>query len=743
MIKLKNVSKYYYSKGVVATGITKVNLEFKIGEFVAITGESGSGKTTLLNVISGLDTYEDGEMYINGEETSHFITKDFEKYRRENIGNIYQNFNLINSYTVYQNIALVLMLNGVKNKEIKSKVYDLIEKVNLTKYRNTKVSKLSGGQKQRVAIARALAKDVPVIIADEPTGNLDKKSAEIVIRLLSELSKDKLVIIVTHNYEQVEPYVTRRITMHDGKVLEDRKIKDCPVINNYKKTNIKNISVFNKLRLGVRNTFNIVPKFILLFLVFSFIIVAVMGEYSLFKKEEYSSKMSGENYIFSDNSVNRIVVKKNDKSEFSEDDITNIKNMSNVDYVVTNDYLLDSNYIFASDDNEIYSSGKAAPLNIYKGSVDFGRLPENENEAIILVNKDDYYFSDDKLENSLNKNYYFLNNNSGEYINSVPIKIVGVKFKYDYSYEYTIYLSDSFLEPLKNHLHQDYSTVTVNFMGKNYGTDTFKLEINSSVPKGQVFMSEYSKYSCPNYNCLNQTLEVRVDNLYFSDKKTFTISKVFNEENIDKILTLNNYDKVLFYSTYNNCIYINPEDYINLFDKGSYQISVFVKDEEKLNITENELIKNNFSTLAIKDTLINNSDSTKIITVFKTITTLILVLTLFFISYFVIKIILKSRNIYYSTIRMLGGTKSATRQILMIELVTIAIISYIVFLIILYLNNVDVFSIGFLNDIIRYFEIKDYFILFLIIIGMAYLSSQRYSRKLFKDSVMTSFREEV
>ena len=225
MIKLKNVSKFYYSKGVVASGFSKVNLEFKIGEFVAITGESGSGKSTLLNVISGLDTYEEGEMYINGEETSHYTEKDFEDYRRKYIGNIFQNFNLVNSYTVYQNIELVLLLNGKKKKEIKNDVLDLIRKVDLYRFRNTKVSKLSGGQKQRVAIARALAKDTPIIIADEPTGNLDSKSASSIIKLLSEIAKDKLVIIVTHNYEQVEPYVTRKIKMHDGSVLEDKVIR--------------------------------------------------------------------------------------------------------------------------------------------------------------------------------------------------------------------------------------------------------------------------------------------------------------------------------------------------------------------------------------------------------------------------------------------------------------------------------------------------------------------------------------
>ena len=119
MLKLENVSKFYYNKGIIASGFTKVNLELKIGEFVVITGESGSGKSTLLNVISGLDSYEEGEMYANGNETSHFSEKDFEDYRRKYVANIFQTFNLVNSYTVYQNIELVLLLNGYKKRKVK------------------------------------------------------------------------------------------------------------------------------------------------------------------------------------------------------------------------------------------------------------------------------------------------------------------------------------------------------------------------------------------------------------------------------------------------------------------------------------------------------------------------------------------------------------------------------------------------------------------------------------------------
>ena len=287
MLKLKNVSKFYYNKGIISSGFTKVNLELKMGEFIVITGESGSGKSTLLNVISGLDSYEEGEMYINGEETSHYTEKDFEEYRRKYIANIFQSFNLINSYTVYQNVELVLLLNGYKKKEVKKKILDIIDQVGLTKFKNTKVSKLSGGQKQRVAIARAMVKDTPIIVADEPTGNLDTESAKEVIEILKKVAKNKLVVVVTHNIEQVEEYATRIIKMHDGRIIEDRKIKEVKEDIKVEESKYNKITILNKYRLGIRNTFNIFTKFILLFAVFFFIVSAIFLEYASFKLSEY------------------------------------------------------------------------------------------------------------------------------------------------------------------------------------------------------------------------------------------------------------------------------------------------------------------------------------------------------------------------------------------------------------------------------------------------------------------------
>lgn len=219
MIQLKNVSKFYYSKGMIASGISKVSLNFDIGEFVVITGESGSGKTTLLNVISGLDSYEEGEMYIDGKETSHYVASDFEEYRKKYIGNIFQEFNLINSYTVYQNIELILLINGYSREQIKKRAPHIIERVGLASHAKAKVSKLSGGQKQRVAIARALAKDTDIIVADEPTGNLDSKTSQDVMGFLKVTSEKfkQTIVMITHN-EEIAQMADRIIRIEDGRI---------------------------------------------------------------------------------------------------------------------------------------------------------------------------------------------------------------------------------------------------------------------------------------------------------------------------------------------------------------------------------------------------------------------------------------------------------------------------------------------------------------------------------------------
>ena len=222
-LQLQGIGKIYVSEGNVTVGIRGVDLSFERGEFVAITGRSGSGKSTLLNVISGMDTYEEGELLIEGNPTSHYRQPDWEKYREKYVSFVFQDYNIIDSYTVLENVELALM-HIPDRRERRRRAIELLDRVGMKGHLKHKGSKLSGGQKQRTVIARALAKDSPIILADEPTGNLDAETSREIVSLLREVSQDKLLIVVTHNFEQVEEYATRHIRVYDGSIESDQVI---------------------------------------------------------------------------------------------------------------------------------------------------------------------------------------------------------------------------------------------------------------------------------------------------------------------------------------------------------------------------------------------------------------------------------------------------------------------------------------------------------------------------------------
>ena len=738
LIKLSNVSKFYYSKGVIASGFNKVNLSFDIGEFVVITGESGSGKSTLLNVISGLDSYEEGEMYINGEETSHYTEENFEEYRRKYVGNIFQSFNLVNSYTVYQNIELVLLLNGKKKKEIKNEVIELIKKVDLYKFRNTKVSKLSGGQKQRVAIARALAKNTPMIIADEPTGNLDSRSAKEVLRLLSEIAKDKLVIVVTHNYDQVSEYATRKIKMHDGKVIEDQKLKDFDKVKDDGEKDYKDITFLNKIRLSIRNCFNIIPKFLLLLAVYLFITISLVSEYASFKKQEYIESISGYNYIFSNTDDKRIVIKKNDKTAFTNEEFEKIKSLSNVKSVVKNDILLDTNISFTDEEN-FWLGGFANELSNLEGELDLGRMPENDNEIVLLGNKDDYYIGTVGAE-LFDKDIYIQNYFDGLVNRDSKLRVTGIKYSNNENdYNVYAYVSNKVINELNYQINQSNSISKIFFLNRYRRTDpwdiNYKLIPNRNVPKGTAYVSDDLSYECPKGRCKNQPLKVNVKSIYYEENLDLYVSNTYTKRNIKSLLGVS-------FEENNGAIFINTEDYDYLYNKDYYQSSVFVNDVNKIDDVVKSLNDMNINTLKIKDTLVNSGIS-KVLSLLRTVVTVILVIALIFISYFVIRIILKSRNKYYSTIRMLGASKKVSRQLLIYELLIITNIAFIIFLIMLYLYILKLIKFDFIETVLTYLKLRDYIILYLLLIFMSYIISSKFAKTLFKKSAISTFAEEV
>lgn len=221
MLKLKNIKKTYVSGDEKVEALKGINIEFRKSEFVSILGQSGCGKTTLLNIIGGLDRYTSGDLIINGKSTKDFKDRDWDAYRNYSVGFVFQSYNLIGHQTVLSNVELALTISGVSRKERKQRAIKALEEVGLKEQIHKRPNQLSGGQMQRVAIARALVNNPDIILADEPTGALDTKTSVQVMEILKKISKDKLIIMVTHNPELAEKYSSRIIKILDGKITDD------------------------------------------------------------------------------------------------------------------------------------------------------------------------------------------------------------------------------------------------------------------------------------------------------------------------------------------------------------------------------------------------------------------------------------------------------------------------------------------------------------------------------------------
>ena len=223
LIILKGVSKVFKVGGENFAALHDINLEIDSGAFMSFVGPSGSGKTTLLNLIGGLDTPTAGDILFKDAKLSSMSRNEMAQYRRENIGFIFQTYNLLPVYSVYENILFPLLLNGSKEKDVRERVMNIINKVGLSDQVKKRPSQLSGGQCQRVAIARALVKDPLLILADEPTANLDSKNSLQILELMSELNQQyKAAVVFSTHDEKVTRYVRREVGLEDGMIISDK-----------------------------------------------------------------------------------------------------------------------------------------------------------------------------------------------------------------------------------------------------------------------------------------------------------------------------------------------------------------------------------------------------------------------------------------------------------------------------------------------------------------------------------------
>ena len=315
MIEIRNVQKFYKTKNKnVKHALNNISLNFDNHGLIAIIGKSGCGKSTLLNIIGGLDNFDEGEIFINGKSTKNISKNEWDAIRNSLIGFIFQDYYLIDSLSVGENIKLTLELKGNDNLD---KVNEALKIVELDGFYENKVYEISGGEKQRAAIARAIVKDPKIILADEPTGNLDSTSGENIFQILKKLSKDKLVIIVTHDEEFAHKYADRIIKLKDGEVIEDCYIKnDKEDLSNTNTNLCKSLLPWKYvIHLGLNYLFLKKFRLVLMLILFilSLIFVNIATTFSFYNSNHVS-------YLtFKKQNINKIALKK-----YRNDDIYSI-----------------------------------------------------------------------------------------------------------------------------------------------------------------------------------------------------------------------------------------------------------------------------------------------------------------------------------------------------------------------------------------------------------------------------------
>ncbi len=740
MIKLVNVSKYYSTNNVVALGLRKVNLELYRNEFVAIVGESGSGKTTLLNVISGIDSYEDGEMYVNGKETSYFSVSDMENYRKKYVAFVFQNYNLIDSYTVLQNVEAPLILSGYPEDKIKDRAKAIIKKVGLEDHTNHKATKLSGGQKQRVVIARALAKDCPIIAADEPTGNLDSKSAKQIIELLHDISKEKLVIIVTHDFNQVKDYATRKIRIFDGEVVEDLKITkvkklELPEIPDED----RQIKFRNYLKISFRNLMSVPKKTILMFLVFtffSFFIALSYGAYQLAMQEVSYNQ----NYHFENTNPNRIVIKKRNNEEFSIQELADLADNNLVSEVVPFDYVLDASAYLISTVNESMSMGGLfLPVSLITlDDLDYGVMPEDETEIVVALNSriiDGHV--DDILDVEYTTNRFTLKSKTYTVVGIIDVsKLVTSPDSY---YEAYYLLNEAGMDKLRVEYYISY-TLNSRFVGVEddlksaYLTLTNKdYVIDDSIPDNQI------NYPVAYYNGICLDVCTAEGNLNISDYYRELLIEDFNIVYDSEIINTGE-------------IRMNQNTYDLIFYDEIYQVSILTRTDVGVPNLVSSLQRESDSALGLKYNVVYPYDSNTeydfeaLVLLMMNIGFIALIfITLLgstLITYVIFRAIINTKLHDYAIFRTIGANKKVIKSFIYLENLFIVLASYIVFVVVAVSIPISVARFG-LFQALKIYNFGNFIVFFFLLVIMSLIISRKYCNRIFRDSVQSTLKSDM
>ena len=683
MIELVNVSKYYNNNGVVALGLRNVNLKLSKGEIVAIVGESGSGKSTLLNVICGVDTYEEGEILFKGNETSYFNQDDMDNYRKKNVSFIYQSYNIIDSYTVLQNVMLPLIINGSDYKKAKEKALELIDKVGLSHRVKHRGIKLSGGEKQRCVIARALASDCEILACDEPTGNLDSKTGEEIINLIKEVAKDKLVLIVTHNYEQVSNIVTRTIRVSDGEIVED-VVKENIDVDTKEEIDFSNSKLKQKklMWISLRNILSTPKKNILTLAVF--VVLSMVG-FFLFLSCLKSSEESQYNPYddFTNIIENRLIVFDKDGNTLDIDKLSKIKGE-----IYTNAFYEDEMLQMTLLTSKYDFSGTVSAYLPEDITIISGSKPVKDDDVFIVIPESDTDSIID-IKNNLNNSAAITGINKN-------LNVCGLATSNKIKYPLFV-VDEKNLDNLKKVDIFSISKVLVD-------DKEIEFSIGGSGKRRVIYCSPEKKDI--------ETIEVFIKGIYSYEIKDYTLEWQYSNE---------------------ECIYIGLDD-INL---DTYEATIYADNvKAAIRVIENA----GYSYFQPAKSGYNKLSINYILFVLYTVLSCLAMLVLTFVAYIVLARIYSSKNKDYTILRSLGLVKKQLAKIVDYEVLFVGFLGSLVALSIYYI--ISIFDYDF-KYMMSFNSLWFTILYFMLILMFSYIISRRFNKRLFKFSISTSIKDEV
>ena len=756
-ISLVNVSKSYFSENEVTQALHKINLDFYFGEFVAITGESGGGKSTLLNVIGGMDNYDEGEMYVDGEATFQYDESEWEEYRRKKIGYIFQDYSLIGHYTVVDNIVSGLLAMGSERQEAYRLAKIYIDKVGLSGYETHPANELSSGQKQRLSIARALAKQTGVIIADEPTGNLDSETGLSIIKLLKEISRECLVIMVTHNYAQAEPYVTRKIRLHEGMIISDVKVGDSDRVSKdlagdrkdednpdntqsaevekesglsdgtKRYRDIRYASFFAKLNLKTQRAKAVLFTFF--FFVISTVSFILIGELCI-KSDDISTK-EYEKSAFARKDDKRIVVKKKNGEQINDSDIDKIKKIRYVDHVDSCDYANDINYFIFKDkdyevqfgqridEREIEGSGSISLKNyekfmsstdcITESDLKKGTMPKKRNDIVM-------YSDDDGIIGKTYKCYFSAANiwDANEYY-VTTVTVTGILKKKTEQ----IYFSKELCNMLSMHLDSGEFRLLYEY---NYSMGDYKIKralipvINDSLKGNEVMLSAELGNEGPGFGEFPLRFQQLDDNGDAKGKYVEQQVEVLEQEN----------------SSTRNFMEVSSEFFNKYYKPKCTQVSVYIGSYAKTDKVMKKLNKNGYyavSTYRAGATINNDTKSDQRIIVMGICLAGLLVM--FIAEFLILRAMMSIKIKEYLVLKFIGMKMSILRLISYIEMGIYCLAAMCVTFVLMFILRLA--GVGFVTEIAWYYTFAGYlcfilynaFVCFITVTGFNHLLKGR------------------